>query len=73
MLLKEVTELRRQYFVNYAQFQNCKLTNLLSADKSTDGNGVGVSECDRSCTNFPVTLGGAKQCKGCHDGAPLKN
>lgn len=34
--------------------RNGKLLNdvtlLLSADKSTDGNGVGVSECERSCT-----------------------
>jgi hypothetical protein len=41
-----------------------KLSYLLSADKSTEGNGNafgGVSECERSCTNFPTTFGGAKQ------------
>lgn len=45
-------------------------THLLSADRSTEGNGneFGVSEWERSCTNFP-TFGGAatKQCNGgCH-------
>lgn len=29
------------------------VTLLLSTDRSTDGNGVGVSECDRSCTGRP--------------------
>lgn len=29
------------------------VTLLLSTDRSTDGNGVGVSECERSCTARP--------------------
>lgn len=45
-MLPEVKVLRRGKLLN-------DVTLLLSADKATDGNGVGVSECERSCITRP--------------------
>lgn len=30
-----------------------EVTLLLSAERATDGSGVGVSECERSCIDLP--------------------
>jgi hypothetical protein len=72
MLLNDVTELKELLREPQSLSLSFDATHLLSADKSTDGNGVGVSECERSCTNFPVTFGGAKQCSGCHAVEPFR-
>lgn len=44
--LPDVTVLRSGRLLN-------DVTLLLSADSATDGSGVGVSECDRSCIARP--------------------
>lgn len=46
-ILPEVTVFLRGMLLN-------DVTLLLSADKSTDGKGVGVSECERSCIPTPT-------------------